>query len=80
MLSQRKLMENQMIGFMLVQGIEKLYNHIKEHRWTDISQIVNESWGTKSCTVKTIDGSILKFFELLVYTEIIYMQKHLWSI
>lgn len=57
---------NQMIGFMSVQGIDNLYNHIKERGWNDISQIVDEPWGARSCTVKTIDGSILKFFELPV--------------
>lgn len=56
----------QMIGFMLVQGIENLYNHIKKCGWNDVSEIICEHWGARSCTVKTIDGSILKFFELSI--------------
>jgi AraC family transcriptional regulator len=54
-----------LIGFMLVQGVEQLYAHVKSHGWNDISEVVVEPWGGKACTVTTIDGSILKFFENL---------------
>ncbi|MBH1940683.1 helix-turn-helix domain-containing protein [Mobilitalea sibirica] len=52
-----------MIGFMLVQGIEQLYTYVKSRGWNDISEVVTEHWGGKTCEITTIDGSILKFFE-----------------
>lgn len=55
----------QMVGFMLVQGLDNLYANVKNHGWNDISEIIDESWGARSCTVTTIDGSILKFFEII---------------
>ena len=54
----------QMVGFMLVQGIEQLHDFVKKQGWNDISEIQNQPWGGKECSVKTIDGSILTFFEL----------------
>ncbi len=53
-----------MTGFMSVRGIDNLHAHVKKSGWDDISEIKDESWGAKSCIVKTIDGSILKFFEI----------------
>lgn len=52
-----------MVGFMLVQGIEQLYEFVKKNGWNQITEIVTEPWGGKTCEVTTIDGSILKFFE-----------------
>lgn len=52
-----------MVGFMLVHGIGQLYEFVKKSGWTQISEIVTEPWGAKTCEITTIDGSILKFFE-----------------
>ncbi|MEW8994534.1 helix-turn-helix domain-containing protein [Clostridium sp.] len=52
-----------MVGFMLVQGIEQLYEFVKKNGWNQITEIITEPWGGKTCEVTTIDGSILKFFE-----------------
>ena len=54
----------QMIDFMLVQGIDKLYSFIKKNGWNQITEVSVEPWGGKTCEVTTIDGSILKFFEV----------------
>lgn len=54
-----------MVGFMLVQGIEKLYDFVKKNGWSQITGIITEPWGGKTCEVITIDGSILKFFEVI---------------
>lgn len=51
------------VGFMLVEGVEQLYRYVKNQGWNDITEVVTEPWGSKSCQVTTIDGSILKFFE-----------------
>ncbi len=52
------------VGFMLVQGVEQLHSYVKGRGWNQISEVVQESWGGKTCEVTTIDGSILRFFEL----------------
>lgn len=53
-----------LIGFMLVQGIDELCAYVMKNRWNLISEIVQEPWGGKTVEITTIDGSILKFFEL----------------
>jgi AraC family transcriptional regulator len=52
-----------MVGFMLVRGIEKLYQFVKNSGWDRITEIRYEPWGGKTCQVTTVDGSVLKFFE-----------------
>ena len=52
------------VGFMLVQGIEQLYCFVKNSGWNQITEVISEPWGGKSCQVTTIDGSILRFFEV----------------
>jgi AraC family transcriptional regulator len=52
-----------MTGFMLVQGIELLYQFVKKNGWNQITDVKKEPWGGKTCSVTTIDGSILTFFE-----------------
>lgn len=51
------------IGFMLVQGLDELYTYVKSQGWNEITPVITEPWGSKTCMVTTIDGSILKFFE-----------------
>lgn len=53
----------QMVGFMLVQGVEQLYAFVKSRGWNEISDVEVQPWGGKTCSVTTIDGSILTFFE-----------------
>lgn len=52
------------VGFMLVQGIEQLYSFVKKSKWNQTTDVKVEPWGGKTCLVTTIDGSVLKFFEL----------------
>ena len=52
-----------MVAFMLVQGVEQLYEFVKMNGWNQITEAITEPWGGKTCEVTTIDGSILKFFE-----------------
>jgi AraC family transcriptional regulator len=56
---------HKMIGFMLVQGIDSLYAYVKKHNWDKITPVIQEPWGGKSCEVATIDGSVLKFLEII---------------
>lgn len=53
-----------MVGFMLVQGVEQLHDFVTKNGWKQITDVISEPWGGKSCEVTTIDGSILKFFEV----------------
>ena len=53
----------QRVGFMLVQGIEQLYQFVKKNGWNQITEVKVEPWGGKTCSVTTIDGSSLTFFE-----------------
>ncbi len=52
------------VGFMLVQGVEELYDYVKKGGWNQITAVTQEPWGGRTCEVTTIDGSVLKFFEL----------------
>jgi AraC-type DNA-binding domain-containing proteins len=51
------------VGFIMVQGVEKLHKLVKDNGWTQISDIEPQPWGANECRATTIDGSILRFFE-----------------
>lgn len=54
----------QTIGFIRVDSIDNLYSFVKKNDWEQISEIVTQHWGGMECSVTTIDGSIIRFFEL----------------
>jgi len=51
------------VAFMQVQGIEALYDFVSSKGWKEITEVQLQPWGSKMCTVTTIDGCILQFFE-----------------
>lgn len=53
----------QMIAFMKVSGINQLHELVIQNGWEQISAVTQEPWGGKTCTVTTIDGYLLGFFE-----------------
>lgn len=53
------------VGFIMVQGLEKLYKMVKDKGWTQITDIEPQPWGAIECQITTIDGSILRFFETI---------------
>lgn len=55
--------QNNMVAFMMVTGIDALYGFVKKNGWDQITEVREEPWGSKTCCVTTIDGSILRFFE-----------------
>lgn len=55
---------HQMVGFILVNNVEALYDFVKNNGWNEISDIEKQHWGGLVCNVTTIDGSILRFFEV----------------
>lgn len=50
-------------GFLMIEGIEAFHKFVKENGWEQISDIEEEPWGAKECSVTTIDGCRLRFFE-----------------
>lgn len=56
------------ISFMMVVDIEKLYDYVKNNNWDAISDITLQSWGGKECSVTTIDGGIIRFFQIRLIT------------
>lgn len=55
--------KQEMVCFMHVQGIEKMYEYIRSKGWEKITEIETQPWGGKTCTLTTIDGSIIHIFE-----------------
>lgn len=54
----------QAVAFMRVDNIEKLYSFVKKNGWSKISEIESQHWGGKECNVTTIDGGVMRFFQL----------------
>ena len=51
------------VGFLQVQGLDKLHAYIRSNGWQQITDISNQPWGARECAVTTIDGCLLRFFE-----------------
>ena len=52
-----------LIAMMSVNGIDKLYEHVRKNNWDKITEVIAEPWGAKACNVTTINGCTLRFFE-----------------
>lgn len=52
-----------LVAFMLVQGIDALHAYVTAHGWAQITPVKQEPWGSKTCTVTTPEGYLLRFFE-----------------
>ncbi len=50
-------------GFLMVQGLDRLHQFVRENGWDQISAIERQPWGARECSITTIDGCILRFFE-----------------
>lgn len=55
---------NQVVSFIRVDNIHNLHDYVKKNGWKDITGIITQPWGGKECDVTTIDGSIMRFFQL----------------
>ena len=51
-------------GLILVDCIDKFSAFVKGNGWEEISEITHQPWGARLCSVTTIDGTVLNFFEL----------------
>jgi AraC family transcriptional regulator len=50
-------------GFLMVEGLDALYNHVKSAGWDQITEIADQPWSARECAGTTPDGCILRFFE-----------------
>jgi len=54
------------VGFIMVQGLEKFRRFVLKNGWHEISEITPQNWGANECSVTTIDGCIIRFFEAII--------------
>ena len=52
------------VGFIMVQGLEKFRDFVLKNGWKQITEIEPQPWGADECSITTIDGCILRFFEV----------------
>jgi len=52
------------VGFIMVQGLEEFRRFVLANGWEQISQIEAQPWGANECFITTIDGCVLRFFEI----------------
>ena len=55
---------NEVVAFMRVDNIENLHSFVISSGWDKISEIEVQPWGGKECSVTTVDGGIMRFFQL----------------
>ena len=53
------------VGFIMVQGLERFRQFVLGNGWTEISEIEPQSWGANECRVTTIDGCVIRVFEIV---------------
>ena len=51
-------------GLILVDSIDQFYAFVKGNGWDEITEITHQPLGARLCSVTTIDGTVLNFFEL----------------
>lgn len=51
-------------AFMRVDNIENLHAFVTKNGWTQISGITQQHWGGRACDVTTVDGGIIRFFQI----------------
>lgn len=51
------------VAFINVDNVEKLHDFITGNGWTQISGITEQPWGARECSVTTIDGGVMRFFQ-----------------
>jgi len=53
------------VGFIMVQGLERFRQFVLGNGWNEITEIVPQPWGANECSVTTIDGCIIRVFEIV---------------
>ncbi len=57
--------EQRTAAFIQVDDIENLCAFVKGNGWKKIGEIKEQPWGARECQVTTVDGSIIRFFQLI---------------
>jgi AraC family transcriptional regulator len=53
------------VGFVHIQGLEKFRQFVLDNGWKQVTEIEPQPWGAKECRVTTVDGSVIRFFEVI---------------
>jgi len=53
------------VGFIMIQGLERFRQFVLDNGWTAISEIEPQPWGANECSITTIDGCIIRVFEIV---------------
>lgn len=51
------------VSFMQVRGIDKMHDYIVSKGWNKITDVQLQPWGSKTCTLTTVDGYTIDIFE-----------------
>lgn len=54
----------QVVAFMQVDHVENLRAFVLQNGWQQVSDIQRQHWGGMECDVTTIDGGVIRFFQL----------------
>ena len=54
----------QTVAFMRVEGVDELYHFVRQNGWEQITEVQTQHWGGRECDVTTIDGSVMRFFQI----------------
>lgn len=55
--------ESRVISFMQVQNIRKMHEYVISNGWEKITEIAEQPWGGKTCSLTTLDGYTINIFE-----------------
>lgn len=55
--------DSRLVAFMSVHGIEALHQYVTSKHYREITEVITQPWGAKTCDIRTPDGYLLRFFE-----------------
>jgi AraC family transcriptional regulator len=55
--------KSELVALMRVQSIDKLYSYVRQSGWEQITEVTQQPWGARLCSITTVDGCELRFFE-----------------
>ena len=55
--------EPRRISFMQVTDIQHMHDYVTSRGWRQITDIIAQPWGGKTCSLTTVDGYIISIFE-----------------
>lgn len=52
-----------LISFMQVTDIQQMHDYVTAHGWSQVTDIITQPWGGKTCSLTTIDGYTINIFQ-----------------